>query len=130
MAKKWTPTEEKFLLENYGKVPMSELAERFGVTRKSISAKLDKLRAAHGIRPVGARDRGPEPKVAAPPAPTIPRQAASPVRRPRPPRPVQPPPQVEPIDTAAYGSKIPSGLFVKTEDGWKPILIDKEKVSQ
>jgi hypothetical protein len=130
MAKKWTPTEEKFLLENYGKVPMSELAERFGVTRKAISAKLDKLRAAYGIRPVGARDRGPEPRVVAPPVPTIPRQTASPVRRPRPPRPVQPTPPVEPIDTSAYGSKVPSGLFVKTEDGWKPILIDKEKVSQ
>jgi hypothetical protein len=130
MAKKWTPTEEKFLLENYGKVPMSELAERFGVTRKAISAKLDKLRGAYGIRPVGARDRGPEPKVATPPAPTIPRQSASAVRRPRPLRPILSPPSIESADTAAYGSKVPSGLFIKTEDGWKPILMDREKIAQ
>ena len=57
MAKKWTPSEEKYLLDNYGKVPMAELADRFGVTRKAISAKLDKLRQAHGIDPVGARER-------------------------------------------------------------------------
>ena len=29
MAKKWTPSEEKFLLDNYGKVPMSELADAY-----------------------------------------------------------------------------------------------------
>ncbi|MEI2810450.1 MAG: HTH domain-containing protein [Nocardioides sp.] len=57
MAKKWTPSEEKYLLKNYGKVPMAELADRFGVTRKAISAKLDKLRQTHGIDPVGARER-------------------------------------------------------------------------
>lgn len=130
MAKKWTPSEEKFLLDNYGKVPMSELAERFGVTRKSISAKLDKLRAAYGIRPVGARDRGgPEPLQVKAPAPTVsPRPA--PVRLTRPRKPVRSTPPTESVDTGAYGSKVPSGLFIKTEEGWKPILMDKDKVSQ
>lgn len=130
MAKKWTPSEEKFLLDNYGKVPMNELAERFGVTRKAISAKLDKLRGAYGITPVGARERGVEVPAPAPPVPTIPRRSTPAVRRARPQRPVQPTPPVEPIDTDAYGSKVPSGLFIKTEEGWKPILVDKDKISQ
>lgn len=128
MAKKWTPSEEKYLLDNYGKVPMTELAERFGVTRKSISAKLDKLRAVYGIKPAGSGDRSSEPSV----APTSDQALARPVtpsRRPQPRRTTQSAPP-EPVAQETYGTKVPSGLFVKTEEGWKPILINKERVSQ
>ena len=129
MAKKWTPSEEKFLLDNYGKVPMNELAERFGVTRKSISAKLDKLRATYGIKPVASRERGAEPLPVSTPAKKTAVKPAPPVRTPRPRKPVHAVPPAEPVDTSAYGSKVPSGLFVKTEEGWKPILIDKDRVT-
>ncbi|MFH1010189.1 MAG: HTH domain-containing protein [bacterium] len=129
MAKRWTPTEEKFLLENYGRVPMTELAQRFGVTRKAISAKLDKLRSEHGIRPVASKDKATEfqrslPPVSVPtPRPVSTLRAAQPRRTPQ----VQAPESV-PMNTP--GSKVPSGLFVKTEEGWKPILIDKERITQ
>jgi hypothetical protein len=129
MAKKWTPSEEKFLLDNYGKVPMNELAEKFGVTRKAISAKLDKLRAAYGIRPVGAQDRDAEATVVAPAVPKVPPRSTRAVHRAQLQRPIKPPP-VEPLDGDAFGPKVPSGLFIKTEEGWKPVLLDKEKISQ
>ncbi len=130
MAKKWTPSEEKFLLDNYGKVPMNELAERFGVTRKSISAKLDKLRAAYGIKPVASRERGVEPLPVSTPAKKAAVKPAPPARTPRPRKPVQAAPPTEPVDTSAFGSKVPSGLFIKTDEGWKPILVDKDKITQ
>jgi len=128
MAKRWTPTEEKFLLDNYGKVPMTELAQRFGVTRKAISAKLDKLRSEHGIQPVASKDRATEFQRSVPsiPVPT-PRPASLRPDQPRRTPQVQAPESV-PMDSA--GPKIPSGFFVKTEEGWKPILIDKERITQ
>ncbi len=129
MAKKWTPSEEKFLLDNYGKVPMNELAERFGVTRKSISAKLDKLRAAYGIKPVASRERSAEPLPVSTPVKKAVIKPAPAARTPRPRKQVQATPPAEPVDTSVYGSKVPSGLFVKTEEGWKPILIDKDRVT-
>ena len=129
MAKKWTPSEEKFLLDNYGKVPMNELAEKFGVTRKAISAKLDKLRAAYGIRPVGAQEHDAETTAAAPSIPKVPPRSTRAVHRAQPQSPMKPSP-VEPVDRDAFGPKVPSGLFVKTEEGWKPILLDKEKITQ
>jgi biotin operon repressor len=129
MAKRWTPSEEKFLLENYGKVPMTELAQRFGVTRKAISAKLDKLRASYGIRPTASRDHADELQRAMPSAAALAARPEPTVRRPLPRRavPLQSP---DPINTEAYGPKVPSGLFVKTEEGWKPILVDKEQIVQ
>ena len=130
MAKKWTPSEEKFLLDNYGKVPMNELAERFGVTRKSISAKLDKLRAAYGIKPTASRERGAEPLPVSTPVKKEVIKPVPPVRTPRPRKPIQAAPPAESIETSAYGSKVPSGLFVKTEEGWKPILVDRDKITQ
>jgi len=130
MAKKWTPAEEKFLLDNYGKVPMAELADRFGVTRKAISAKMDKLRQAHGIDPVGARERAAQ-------------KSGKPgmmggTRSPQPggavPRPVPiidaiKHPQVETVESRPSEGKVPSGLVVKTEKGWQPILMERKKIS-
>lgn len=129
MAKKWTPSEEKYLLDNYGKVPMAELADRFGVTRKAISAKLDKLRQSHGIDPVGARER-----------------AAKKQRRMQPPgvRPPQPggaiprnvplideikAVDVETIDATPPPEKVKSGVVIKTKEGWHPVFVPKKRVT-
>jgi len=129
MAKKWTPAEEKYLLENYGKVPMAELADRFGVTRKAISAKLDKLRQAHGIDPVGARERAVQ-KPGKPPA--------TGARTPQPggavPRPVQlidqiKHPKSEAMQVDAPEGKVPSGIVVKTDKGWHPVFVDKKRIT-
>src|SRR5262245_53097209 len=132
MAKKWTAAEEKYLLENYGKVPMAELADRFAVTRKAISAKLDKLREAYGIDPVGARERmqsklGRTTGVSAsghrPPSPggAVPRpiQLIDAIKHPAAEQvlPVQPP-----------AGKVFTGSYVKTEKGWQPIYTSKDHV--
>lgn len=130
MAKKWTPAEEKYLLDNYGKVPMAELADRFGVTRKAISAKMDKLRQAHGIDPVGARERAAQktgkPGTAAGARPPQPGGAV--------PRPVAildqiKSPQVDTLESDAPDGKVRSGLVIKTDKGWHPIFIDKKRVT-
>jgi hypothetical protein len=130
MAKKWTPAEEKFLLDNYGKVPMAELADRFGVTRKAISAKMDKLRQAHGIDPVGARERAAQ-KTGKP-------GAMPGVRPPQPggavPRPVAlldqiRMPQMETLDSQPPDGMVNSGIVIKTEKGWQPVYVDKSHVT-
>jgi len=130
MAKKWTAAEEKFLLDNYGKVPMAELADRFGVTRKAISAKMDKLRQAHGIDPVGARERAAQktgkpgilPGVRPPqPGGAVPRPVAllDQIKR----------PQIETLEGTVPDGMTSSGLAVKTEKGWQPIFIDKKRIT-
>ena len=129
MAKKWTPAEEKFLLENYGKVPMAELADRFAVTRKAISAKLDKLRQAHGIDPVGARERAMQ-KPGKPPVVNT--------RSPQPggavPRPIQlidqiKHPKTENLPADTPEGKVPAGIVVKTDKGWHPVFVDKKRIT-
>jgi hypothetical protein len=130
MAKKWTPAEEKYLLDNYGKVPMAELADRFGVTRKAISAKMDKLRQAHGIDPVGARERAAQktgkPGMtpgARPPQPggAVPRPVAilDQIKR----------PDIEILESTAPEGMVQSGIVVKTEKGWQPIFVDKKRIT-
>ncbi len=42
-AKKWTEAENEFIKNNYQTMGNKELAERFGVTPKSIEGKLGKL---------------------------------------------------------------------------------------
>lgn len=130
MAKKWTPAEEKFLLENYGKVPMAELADRFGVTRKAISAKMDKLRQAHGIDPVGARERAAQ-KTGKP-------SAVNGTRAPQPggavPRPVAlldeiKSPSVDTLNTSPPDGHVLSGMVIKTEKGWHPVFVSKKRVT-
>ena len=130
MAKKWTQAEEKFLLDNYGKVPMAELADRFGVTRKAISAKMDKLRLAHGIDPVGARERASQK--------TGKTTSGSGVRPPLPggavPRPVAlideiKQPEVETLSASLKDGVVPSGMVIRTEKGWQPLYVDKKRIT-
>jgi hypothetical protein len=129
MAKKWTPAEEKYLLENYGKVPMAELADRFVVTRKAISAKLDKLRQAHGIDPVGARERAvqktgrlPGPGVRTPqPGGAVPRTVPiiDQIKH----------TQLDTLPSATPEGAVPSGIVIKTEKGWHPVFVDKKRIT-
>ena len=44
MAKIWTAEEEQLLIENYTKMSNADLADHFGVTAKSISHKMRRLR--------------------------------------------------------------------------------------
>ncbi len=44
MPKKWTPEDEAYLVANYDKIPIEELARQFGVTKKAVRVKYGKLR--------------------------------------------------------------------------------------
>lgn len=44
MPKKWTPEDEAYLVANYEKIPIEELARQFGVTKKAARVKYGKLR--------------------------------------------------------------------------------------
>jgi len=44
MPKKWTPEDEAYLVANYDKIPIEELAKQFGVTKKAVRVKYGKLR--------------------------------------------------------------------------------------
>ncbi len=44
MPKKWTPEDEAFLVANYDKMQIDELAKIFGVTKKAVRVKYGKLR--------------------------------------------------------------------------------------
>lgn len=44
MPKKWTPEDEAYLVANYNKVPIEELAKQFAVSKKAVRVKYGKLR--------------------------------------------------------------------------------------
>ncbi len=44
MPKKWTPDDEAYLVANYNKLPIEELAQQFGVSKKAVRVKYGKLR--------------------------------------------------------------------------------------
>ena len=130
MAKKWTPSEEKYLLENYGKVPMAELADRFGVTRKAISAKLDKLRQTHGIDPVGARERATaRQRRQAQLNEKVPQNGGA-IPRKIPPVGVIAHPQVENLPSLEPAGFAATSNVVKTAQGWQPLMVSKKKITR
>ncbi len=130
MAKKWTPSEEKYLLENYGKVPMAELADRFGVTRKAISAKLDKLRQAHGIDPVGARERATaRQRRQALLNEKVP-QTGGAIPRKIPLVGVISQPQVENVSVVEPAGLTATTNVIRTDQGWQPIMVGKKRVTR
>lgn len=130
MAKKWTPSEEKYLLDNYGKVPMAELADRFGVTRKAISAKLDKLRQAHGIDPVGARERAAHKEGRYQSSSSRAPQAGGAMPRDIPLIGVITHPPVENLEIPEPQGMVNAGVVVKTKDGWHPVFVEKNRVTR
>jgi DNA-binding transcriptional ArsR family regulator len=130
MAKKWTPSEEKYLLENYGKVPMAELADRFGVTRKAISAKLDKLRQTHGIDPVGARERASaRQRRQAQLNEKVPQTGGANPRK-IPLVGVIAHPVIENITVNEPAGLAMTTNVVRTEQGWQPLMVDKKRVTR
>ncbi len=44
MPKKWTQEDEAYLVANYEKIPIEELADQFGVTKKAVRVKFGKMR--------------------------------------------------------------------------------------
>ncbi len=44
MPKKWTPEDESYLVANYHKMSIEELANQFGVSKKAVRVKYGKLR--------------------------------------------------------------------------------------
>ena len=130
MAKKWTPSEEKYLLENYGKVPMAELADRFGVTRKAISAKLDKLRQTHGIDPVGARERASaRQRRQAQLNEKVPQTGGANPRK-VPLIGVIAQPQIENVSIVESATMAATTNVVRTEQGWQPLMEEKKRVTR
>ncbi|MCB1058899.1 MAG: HTH domain-containing protein [Calditrichaeota bacterium] len=130
MAKKWTPSEEKYLLENYGKVPMAELADRFGVTRKAISAKLDKLRQTHGIDPVGARERASaRQRRQAQLNEKVPQTGGANPRK-VPLIGVIAQPQIENVSIVESATMAATTNVVRTEQGWQPLMVEKKRVTR
>ncbi len=130
MAKKWTPSEEKYLLENYGKVPMAELADRFGVTRKAISAKLDKLRQSHGIDPVGARERASaRQRRQAQLNEKVPQTGGANPRK-IPLLGVITHPQIDNVASAEPAGLAATTNVVRTAQGWQPLMVDKKRVTR
>lgn len=130
MAKKWTPSEEKYLLENYGKVPMAELADRFGVTRKAISAKLDKLRQTHGIDPVGARERATaRQRRQAQLNEKVPQTGGANPRK-IPLVGVIVHPQIETLPAVEPAGLAATTNVVKTAQGWQPLMVPKKRVTR
>ena len=48
----WTDAEEEYLQQNYGNISVSEIARELGVSRSSVTSKVNKMRKASAIEPV------------------------------------------------------------------------------
>lgn len=128
MAKKWTSDDEKYLIEHYGKVSNKELADHFGVSAKSVANKMSSLRKTGIVEPkktkpakkkIKAKTSPPKNEVITPlsaiakkktPAPTKAKKTAA---------------KSEPEGPPEY---IPTKIMIMTDEGWKPINIDKRKI--
>lgn len=106
MAKVWTDERIKLLKEKYGTVSDETLARELGVATTSLVRKAQELKL---------------------------KKAAAPERSPKghPPR----------ADGAILGGEkviaingqeeemIPSGLYIMTEEGWKPVMVRKSRIA-
>ena len=124
MAKKWTPEDEKYLIKHYGKTPNPELAEHFGVSVKSIVNKVSSLRKA-GQLAVEEQKPSKE-KPAAKKKETI--TPLSAIAKKTPAREAKPKEVTPPEEPEGPPEYIPSTIMILTEEGWKPIKIDKRKI--
>jgi Zn-dependent peptidase ImmA (M78 family) len=73
MAKNWTEKEEQYLKDHFEKKNNAELAEKFGVTAKSIESKLGRLKLRRA-KPAKPTKTAKEVKVAKPAAPKVKKQ--------------------------------------------------------
>lgn len=49
MKKKWSPEEEQYLLDFYGKKPIEKIAKKLKRTKSSITTRIHELRIKHDI---------------------------------------------------------------------------------
>jgi hypothetical protein len=114
MAKKWTPEDEKYLIKHYGKTPNPDLAKHFGVSVKSPVNKASSLRKAGQFPEKKPKAQKKKPAAAK----KAPKRAAKPKSG-------EETPAKVPEGPPEY---VPSTIMILTEEGWKPINIDKRKI--
>lgn len=127
MDKIWSAQDEEFLLKNHDSISRSELAEKFKVSEDEISSKVEALLQKTGDSEVAADSE----TVA---ASNVPESAK---------------PPSEKADSKGLeetvvskeilikgmerlsGSKdkVESSITIMTEEGWKPVLIKREKIT-
>jgi transposase len=125
MAKKWTPEDEKYLIRHYAKTPNPELAEHFGVSVKSIVNKVSSLRKAGQLavekqKPSKDKPAAAKKKETITPLPAITKK--TPARK------TKPKEDAPPDESEGPPELVPSTMMILTEEGWKPIKIDKRKI--
>jgi len=125
MPKKWTAKEEKFLMENYGKIANKDLAERFGVSVKAVANKMYGLRAAALLAPEEPKVEAAEPEVVPIEEPIIPLSTFTKKKARSTSKAKELTEQKEPNRPPEY---IPTSFMIMTEEGWKPIKMDKRKI--
>ena len=127
MAKKWTPKDEEYLIKHYGKTPNSKLAEHFGVSAKSIVNKASSLRKTGKLLEEKSEATKKKPAAAKGKKPTIPPKASA---KKAPSKAAKPKAKAAGRPKAPEGPPeyTPSTIMILTEDGWKPIKIDKRKI--
>ncbi|MBD3166351.1 hypothetical protein GF324_07125 [bacterium] len=122
---KWTDEDEKFLLSNYEELGPDALAEHFGVTRKAVQAKYGKIREKRR------------------PTVNIPRFRSTPRTRPADEYQAKRKPMVPLVSMSipkVIRKKDETGkdmegseqthLMVMTEDGWKPLEIQRKRLGR
>ncbi len=130
MAKKWTADEEKYLMNQYGKIPNKEMAEHFGVSPKAVANKMYSLRVAEEVKPEPPKSK-PAKKPAKPkktpaaeetiaPLSSFGKKKSAMVKKARKKEKI-----VEEEQPPEY---IPTSIMIMTEDGWQPIKMDKRKI--
>jgi hypothetical protein len=125
MAKKWSPEEEKFLMENYGKIANKELAKRFGVSAKAVANKMYGLRAASLLAPEESKVEVAESETPPAEEPIVPLSSLTKKKA----RPAAKTKQSsEPKEPEVVLEYIPTSFMIMTEEGWKPIKMDKRKI--
>ena len=128
-AKKWTPDDEQYLITNYGKIPTKQLAEYFGVTPKSIQAKRAALKKAGRDQLITPPPPEEEPVIA--PVTDEAEEEFTPLsklsKRTTVVKRKAPAVKVE-EDVTLPPEYIPTTIMIMTDDGWKPITIDKHRI--
>lgn len=127
MAKVWTPEDEEYLITHYDEMTNVELAKYYGVTPKAISHKMRRLRERmkriqlrkeRELEELRRQQKEEEEREA-----LMFEEECEPLNLPK----------IEAYEKVIYIDGEPmdlitSGFFVKTEEGWSPIMMQKEKL--
>lgn len=129
MAKVWTTEEENFLIAHYEEISNTELAQKFKVTPKAISHKMRRLRdRVMRQRQMRAREMAEirqQQKKQSEVAEIVFEEQCEPLNLPK----------IEAFEKSIFingspMSLISTGFFVKTEDGWIQIMMQKKKLAK